>query len=100
MMSIFVRMIAMRRDVGDNSSAAFAIDAVQRSFTKPQKIGFTRALLESISELPVYSPAGLYLGHAPSYDVDLRRLCNVIERTTRGLSSTNSKSDCRMTRDA
>jgi hypothetical protein len=81
----FVRMVAMRRDVGDSSSAAFAIDAVHRSFTKPQKIGFTRALLDSITELPVYSPAGLYLGKATSYDVDLRRLCNVIERTTRGL---------------
>jgi hypothetical protein len=81
----FVRMIAMRRDVADNPSAAFAIDAVHRSFTKPHKIGFTRALLESINEFPVYTPAGLYLGHATSYDVDLQRLCKVIERTTRGL---------------
>ena len=81
----FVRMIAMRRDVGDNPSAAFAIDAVHRSFTKPHKAGFTRALIESINELPVYSPAGLYVGHATSYDVDLQRLCNVIERITRGL---------------
>ena len=81
----FVRMIAMRRDVGDNPSATFARDAVHRSFTKPNKIGFTRALLNSISELPVHTPAGLYLGHATSYDVDLKRVCNVIERTTRGL---------------
>jgi hypothetical protein len=81
----FVRMIALRRDVADNPSAAFAIDAIHRSFTKPHKIGFTRALLKSINELPVHTPAGLYLGQATSYDVDLQRLCNVIERTTRGL---------------
>jgi len=78
-------MITMRRDVADNPSATFAADAVHRSFTKPHKIGFTRALLESIKERPVYTPAGLYLGHATSYDVDLQRLCKVIERTTRGL---------------
>lgn len=81
----FVRMIAMRRDVGDNPAAAFAREAVHRAFTKPNKIGFTHALLKSISEVPLHSAAGLYLGHATSYDVDLGRLCNVIERTTRGL---------------
>lgn len=78
-------MIAMRSDVGDNPSAVCSINAVHRSLTKPRKAGFTRALLESMNELTVYSPAGLYLGHAMSYDVDLQRLCNVIERTTRGL---------------
>jgi hypothetical protein len=78
-------MIVMRRDVGDNPSSAFAVDAVHRSFTKPHKIGFTRALLKSINELPVHTPAGLYLGHVATYDVDLQRLCKVVERTTRGL---------------
>jgi hypothetical protein len=81
----FMRMLAMRKDVGDNPSAEFARDAVRRSFTKPNKLGFTRALLCSISELPVHTPAGIYLGHVPSYGVNLQRLCKVIERTVRGL---------------
>jgi hypothetical protein len=77
-------MVTMRHDVADNPVAASVLDAVHRSFTKPKKLDFTRALLRSIKEFPVYSAAGLYLGHAASYDVDLQRLCRVIERTTRG----------------
>lgn len=75
----------MRSDVGDNPSAACAAEAVRRSFTKPTKKRSTRALLNSMKQLPIYTPGGVYLGHAATYDVDLKRLCNVIERTTRGL---------------
>ena len=56
----FVRMIAMSRDA--NPAAAFARDAVHRTFTKAHKIGFTRALLKSIAESPVHTPASLLLG--------------------------------------
>lgn len=80
----FVRMISMREGV-DNPAAAFARDAVHRSFTKPNKIGFTWALINSINEIPILSPAGIYCGHAASYDVNLDRLGRVIERTMRGL---------------
>jgi hypothetical protein len=78
-------MISMNREVGDNPAAASARAAVHRSFTKPNKVAFTWALINSIKEIPVHSPGGLYLGHVASYDVDLNRLCNVIERTMRGL---------------
>jgi hypothetical protein len=80
----FVRMMSMREGV-DNPAAAFARDAVHRSFTKPNKIGFTWALINSINEIPIFSPAGIYCGHAASYDVNLDRLGKVIERTMRGL---------------
>jgi hypothetical protein len=79
----FVRMIAMRRDA--SPEAASAREAVHRSFTNPNKIGLTRALLDSVTQLPVHTVAGVYLGHATTYDVNLQRLCNVIERTTWGL---------------
>lgn len=75
----------MRSDVDNDPTTKLVLDAVHRSFTKPQKIGFTRALIDSMSELPVYTPAGVYLGHASFFDSDLTRLCNVIERVTRGL---------------
>ncbi|MGH2359948.1 MAG: hypothetical protein ACRDGM_05330 [bacterium] len=75
----------MRHDVADHPAAAVVLEGVHRSLTKPQKQKFTSALLRSIREFPVHSPAGLYLGQAASYDVDLNRLCKVIERTTRGL---------------
>lgn len=81
----FVQRIVMRNDVGDNPSAAYAADAARRSFTKPKKERSTRALLRSIRQLPIYTDGGLYLGHVPTYEADLKRLCNVIERTTLGL---------------
>jgi hypothetical protein len=81
----FVRTVVMRKDVAEHPAAASVLDTVHRSFTKPHKAGFTRALLESMKEVPVYSPGGIYLGDATSYDVDLQRLCRVIERITRGL---------------
>jgi hypothetical protein len=81
----FARMVAMRHDVGDHPSAAQLLDAVHRSFTKPDKRAFSRALLRSAKISEVYSPSGLYLGRAPTYDVDLERLCRVVKRTTLGL---------------
>lgn len=81
----FVRMISMRRGIVDSASAKAARNSALRALTKPNKGGFTRALLDSVKEIAVYSHGGIYLGQATSYYVDLRRLCNVIARTTRGL---------------
>jgi hypothetical protein len=81
----FLRMIAMRSDVGRHISIAPVVDSVHRSFTRPPSLRFTQALLRSISERAVYSSADIYLGQATTYDVDLNRLCKVIERITRGL---------------
>lgn len=81
----FIRMVAMRHDVADHPAASQAIEAVHRSFTKPRKQGFTRALVNSIRYVDIHSKGGLYLGKAASYDVDLDRLCRVIRRTTIGL---------------
>lgn len=81
----FARMVTMRHDVADHPAAALVLEGVHRSLTKPQKQKFTSALLRSVREFSVHSDAGLYLGEAASCDVDLARLCKVIERTTRGL---------------
>jgi hypothetical protein len=41
--------------------------------------------LVNIKRIPEYSPSGIYLGNRGSYNVDLKRLDNVIERIIRGL---------------
>ncbi len=81
----FVRMISMKENTADNPSSRAARDSAVRALTKPSKVRFANALLRSTRDIPFYSPAGIYLGERMSYDVDLGRLCNVIERTTRGL---------------
>jgi len=81
----FTRMVTMRRDVAEHPAAAQVLEAVHRSFTKPKKRRFIQALLQSVHDVEILSPAGLYLGSGPSYQVDLDRLCRVIKRTTLGL---------------
>lgn len=78
-------MVAMRRDVGGHPAASQVLKSVHRSFAKPNKWRFNQALLESVSEIEVLTPAGLYLGQATTCRVSLDRLCRVIKRTTLGL---------------
>ncbi|MSP40406.1 MAG: hypothetical protein EXR70_18105 [Deltaproteobacteria bacterium] len=61
------------------------LQSVYRSFIKPEKCKFNQALISSIHHKDIHTPAGLYLGAAPAYDVDLDRLTNVIRRTTLGM---------------
>jgi hypothetical protein len=81
----FLHMISIRSDIAENSSARAARDSTHRSFAKPAKMRLTRALFRAIKSAAAYSPSGIYLGQRMAYDVDLERLCRVIERTTRGL---------------
>jgi len=81
----FLRMVSMRTGTADNASARAARDSALRSLTKLAKTRFAESLLRAVRESAVYSPAGIYLGQGLIYDVDLHRLCRVIERTTRGL---------------
>jgi hypothetical protein len=78
-------MVTMRRDMANHQSAKRVLPSVLRSLAKPRKQGFTHALLNTIRHLEVQSKAGLYLGTAATFNVDLRRLGTVIERTTLGM---------------
>jgi hypothetical protein len=80
-------MLAMRHDVADHPAARVVLEKVHRSFTKPAKQGFNRALLRSITTKEIHTAAGVYLGNAPAYNVDLDRLCRVIKQTVLGLFS-------------
>jgi hypothetical protein len=58
-------MLAMRHDVADHPAARVVLQKVHRSFTKPAKQGFNRALLRSITTKEIHTAAGVYLGNAP-----------------------------------
>jgi hypothetical protein len=81
----FVHILSMREGTGESPSVRAARDAALRSLMKPAKAGFARSLLRSVSEVEAYSTSGIYLGQRLSYNVELNRLTNVIDRTTRGL---------------
>jgi hypothetical protein len=80
----FRTMIAFRHDL-DHPDASAAFDAAMRSLARPRAGGMRTALLNGLREVDVRSPAGLYLGRAGSYDVDVDRLDRVVRRTMLGL---------------
>jgi hypothetical protein len=81
----FVRMVALRQDLANHSVASRVLASVQRSLANPRQRGFLNSLLRSLKQVPLQTPTGIYVGTAGQYDVDLPRLCRVVERTTRGL---------------
>lgn len=83
----FLRSVSFKDGIAENSSVRAARGSALRALTKPRKAAFRQSLIDSMRDVAIYSPAGIYLGEGTSYHVDLARLCKVIERTTRGLYS-------------
>ncbi|MDR3735416.1 MAG: hypothetical protein P4L10_07755 [Acidobacteriaceae bacterium] len=78
-------MLSIKSGLRETDSSRDARSAAVRAFSKPTKQRFTQAILRSFNDVEVHSPAGLYLGKRLVYNVDLTRLCKVIERTVLGL---------------
>lgn len=81
----FRAVIAMEEKAGEHPEAKRIHATILRSFQKPKKKRFRRALLSRIREVDRISQAGIYLGRAHAYNVNLTRLTRVVERITRGL---------------
>ncbi len=82
----FKMALSMRHDVADQPDVSGGVlDSVMRSLGRPAARGFAQSLFNTIREVPVKTPAGLYLGNVGTYAVDGERIARVIERTVRGL---------------
>jgi len=81
----FRLIITMRRDPGNHAQVRKLLPAVFRGLEKPEKLRFTRAFLKGLKRSEVVTQGGIYLGTAPTYDVDLSRLDRVVQRTVLGL---------------
>jgi len=81
----FRLMVRLRADVLDHPAAKQLLPTVFRSLTKPKKHRFAQSLYRSMKELEITTPAGIYLGKQPSYDVDFTRLDRVAKRIAKGL---------------
>ena len=81
----FRAMLAMRWDTNYHPDVQEVLPLVMKSYTRKEAQRYRKALLRGIQEIDVTTPAGLYLGKAATYCVDLQRLDSVIERTVRGL---------------
>lgn len=75
----FRMMLVMRRDV-KHPAVPKLLDTVHRGLGKPRKRGMLYGLLRSMRSVSVKTHAGLYIGRAMAYDVDLERLGRVADR--------------------
>jgi len=66
-------------DVNRNLKSIF--DALNR----PEASGLKQALLDDWRNVEVRSKGGVILGHTAAFQVDMDRICRVVERTVRGL---------------
>lgn len=78
-------MICPREEVAEHPQASRVLPTTLRALTKPKKKGFRKAFLNSVHEVDLVTPSGLYLGKAGTYDVNLERLSKVAARIVKGL---------------
>ncbi len=81
----FRLMVSMREDVHGEADVQAVLPAVLRSLQNPAAIGFRAGFLRSLCDVNVVTPAGLYTGIRPGYNVNLARMDRVAARIVRGL---------------
>jgi hypothetical protein len=77
--------LCMSDKVGDDTSARQARESILRSLQRSEATGMQRAFLADMRSAFVATPSGR-LRQRLAFDVDLRRLFRVVERTVRGLA--------------
>jgi hypothetical protein len=61
------------------------LDSIFHALNRPRAEGMKRGLLADWRNVDVTTPHGIYLGSRAAFEVDMRRICRVIERIVRGL---------------
>jgi hypothetical protein len=77
--------LTLREDTASHPDVKQVLPTVMRSLARPDKVGFTKALLKGLRKVNVRTRGGLYLGSKGAFDVDLARLDRVARRITKGL---------------
>jgi hypothetical protein len=77
--------LCMSENVKDNSDARKNRDIIFRSLNRPEAKGFRNSFIGDISKLQVRTPGRIYLKRKYVFDVDLKRIFSVVEKTVRGL---------------
>jgi hypothetical protein len=81
----FRLVLSMRHDTFEHPEVSRNFDKLLRSLQKPKKKGFRKLLLNNLSPVDLYTPAGIYLGKTGAYSVDMKRVNSVIRRIAQGL---------------
>jgi hypothetical protein len=81
----FKLVLILRHDAGEHPEADRLMPKAWESLFRPEAKGFRTSMEKSMGVADVFSQGGIYLGSAPGYDVDLRRLNRVAKRMVSGL---------------
>jgi hypothetical protein len=81
----FKTVMILKERAGSHPEAVAVRDSVFRALAMPRKARFLKRVLSGMGLVALRTPAGLHLGHAPGFNVDLARLDRVVARVTRGL---------------
>ncbi|MFI5353272.1 MAG: hypothetical protein ACHQZS_09955 [Candidatus Binatales bacterium] len=81
----FKTVMVLKDKAGGHAEAEGVRPSVFRGLQMPSKLGFAQAVFRTIRQVPVRTPSGLHLGRQPAFEVELGRLCRVVDRITRGL---------------
>lgn len=81
----FRAMLLTAENLDGDSRINTPLEAVSRSMQKKSKSGFSKLILNSISEAEFKTKAGIYLGRKPIFKFDRDRISNVLDRIVRGL---------------
>ena len=73
--------LCLSQHVGDHPAAQKNREIIFRSLENPRAPGLRKGFVGDIHEVKLRSNYGLWLGKAVAYDVDLRRIHRVVERT-------------------
>ena len=77
--------IVSSSNVSDKQIVQPVMEAIHRSLRKPNKVGFSKLVNESLFEMDVHSKEGIYLGKSGAIKIDKARFDRVAERVIRGL---------------
>lgn len=81
----YFRLHAISSRASSNASAQEIVRKIADSLGKPAKAGYARMIAKSLCEASVYTPGGLFLGHAPALKIDDKRFGRVMRRIITGL---------------
>ncbi len=81
----FRAVIVSSINVDHDSNAQKINQALLRSMKNPNKKGFASMIRQSLAEVEVKTPSGIYLGKTPAIKVDKKRFDSVAKRILKGL---------------
>ena len=77
--------MSIRRDIPDSPALEEARQATIRALSYPAAIGAARSLIAKTREVDLVTASGMFIGRGAKYDVDMPRMCAVVERTIKGV---------------